>query len=254
MVSRWFAQNEIGPGATIRLDKETWIVAEACAERVFQYHISECKSNNPPASYATIRVACTGPGSSPKAHLRIYKQIPTAGIEAESPAFRRQQARAWDPPELEALRMLTRKGSKFTPRLLDSMSNRQKESDFIPDGFLVYVVWEVVPGYPLGTCVTLGENVFWGLGPDKRELIRQQFQHKYSRLCKWGVMPLHGRASHLVWEDESATLYFVGFFMANTRIKDKWSPLRWCAWGLAKRPSPSLPGPDWDGNTENWEW
>lgn len=42
------------------------------------------------------------------------------------------------------------KRAKFTPRLLAFQEATQGPDGPVPDGFLVYVVWEIVPGLRLG--------------------------------------------------------------------------------------------------------
>lgn len=187
---RWFAQSEVASGSSVQLS-ETWTVLEACHEHVFQYYAGEGSPANPPSSYATIRLVCEKLGSHLKAHVRIYKQIPAGGTEAESPAVRGQQAQTWDdPPELVALRALTREKSQITPRLLDSKITSQGESGLVPGGFLNYVVWEVVPGRRLASRITVEQNTFWNMEPDKRELIRQHFRKNYLFVPLWtSVLP-----------------------------------------------------------------
>ncbi|GKZ26093.1 hypothetical protein AbraCBS73388_002043 [Aspergillus brasiliensis] len=205
MPSRWFAQSETGPGAVLQLEK-SWTVISACEEHISQYAKGQGNRHEPPASDATIRLVCEQTDGNILSDIRIYKQIPAAGTEAEPAAVRAKQARTCEPDELIALRALTNKGSKFTPRLLDSKSTTQDDSGVVPGGFLVYVAWEVVAGEQLGTQVEDENCAFWRLDPGQRDIVRQHFKNNFVQLCKWGYMPLHGELSHLVWDAKSSTL------------------------------------------------
>ncbi|RAK89054.1 hypothetical protein BO79DRAFT_255103 [Aspergillus costaricaensis CBS 115574] len=233
MLSHWFSESEISPGAVIEMEK-SWTVVQACEEHISHYSKDQGSPGHPPASDVTIRLI-------------------SAGTEAEPAAVRSKQAKPCEPDELIALRALTNKRSRFTPRLLDSKNTTQDDSGFVPGGFLVYVAWEVVAGEQLGTEGGDEYCGFWRMERDKREIVREHFKNNFLQLSKWGYMPLGGRLSNLVWDEESSTLFIVGFYMATTNMKKKkWSPAVWFAWGLAKCPRP--PGPDWDGSTSDWEW
>ncbi|OJJ77009.1 hypothetical protein ASPBRDRAFT_654127 [Aspergillus brasiliensis CBS 101740] len=173
-----FAQSEISPGAVLQLEK-SWTVISACEEHISQYAKSQGNPHKPPASDATIRLICEQTDGKFKSHIRIYKQIPAAGTEAEPAAVRAKQARICEPDELIALRALTNKGSKFTPRLLDSKSTTQDDSGVVPGGFLVYIVWEVVAGEQLGTQVEDENCAFWRLNPEQRDILRQHFRNNF---------------------------------------------------------------------------
>ncbi|GKZ34922.1 hypothetical protein AbraIFM66950_005319 [Aspergillus brasiliensis] len=211
MSSRWFAQSEISPGAVLQLEK-SWTVISACEEHISQYAKGQGNPHEPPASDATIRLICEQTDGNIVSHIRIYKQIPAAGTEAEPAAVRAKQARTCEPDELIALRALTDKGSKFTPRLLDSKNTTQDDIGAVPGGFLVYVVWEVVAGKQQGTQVEDENCAFWRLDPGQRDFVRQHFKNNYlsvlrpDQLSEWGYMPLHGELSHLVWDAKSSTL------------------------------------------------
>ncbi|GAQ42893.1 similar to An08g09690 [Aspergillus niger] len=148
MLSHWFSESEISPGAVIEMEK-SWTVVRACEEHISQYSKDQGSPGHPPASDVTFRLICEQTDGNIKSHIRIYKQIPAAGTEAEPAAVRAKQAKPCEPDELIALRALTNKRSRFTPRLLDSKNTTQDDSGFVPGGFLVYVAWEVVAGEQL---------------------------------------------------------------------------------------------------------
>ncbi|GFN11022.1 uncharacterized protein AtWU_00818 [Aspergillus tubingensis] len=228
MLSHWFSESEISPGAVIEMQK-SWTVVQACEEHISQYSKDQGSPGHPPASDVTIRLICEQTDGNTRSHVRIYKQIPAAGTEAEPAAVRAKQAKPCEPDELIALRALTKKRSRFTPRLLDSKNTTQDDSGFVPGGFLVYVAWEVVAGEQLGTEGGDEDCGFWTMEEDKRDIIREHFKNNflsvflpsfsyvhhvrlawtdisYRQLSKWGYMPLGGRLSNLVWDEGSSTL------------------------------------------------
>lgn len=117
------------------------------------------------------------------AFMRIYKQIPQTGTEFESSTVRKAQAVSHGlPDELVAFRELAGKActacsqplSTPTPQLLGWNFAQQDDTDLVPGGFIVYLVWEKVRGEPLS------EEEFWSLPYDKRETIRQNVKRAYS--------------------------------------------------------------------------
>jgi hypothetical protein len=56
--------------------------------------------------------------------------------------------------ELNYLNHATKKGSTCTPRLIDYQPEAQSETDYVPNGFKLYILMEKVPGRNL---VNFGE-------------------------------------------------------------------------------------------------
>ncbi|RAL01104.1 uncharacterized protein BO80DRAFT_493598 [Aspergillus ibericus CBS 121593] len=257
MPSRWFARSEIEPGTIIQLKRHQWVILQTLNEHEFQT-LPEDLRGSPESSVTCTLLRCerVGPDHPVQGYMRIYKQIPIAGTEAEPVSTRAQQAGSCCPLELEALRVLTRKQKQLpiTPRLLDTKEDKQDDTGFVPGGFITWLVWEVVPGIRLGN--PCGAAAFWALDISERDAIREAFREGIMKLYRWGYYPLHGNGRNLVWDAETSTLYFVGFFLAgkfNTR--PVWSPGKWAAWGLARAPDNChYYLPTWDRSTEGWEW
>ncbi|GKZ34461.1 hypothetical protein AbraIFM66950_004736 [Aspergillus brasiliensis] len=250
MPSRWFAQHEVAPGTVIRLKKAEWVICEIASEHCFQIGQDDLRDRHDP-SMDCIRLICetAGPDGPVQGHMRVYKQIPIEGTEAEPPTIRGKQAESFCPIELEYLRTLTRKRSTITPRLLDSKEEKQDETGFVPGGFVIWVVWEVVPGLQLGD--DLGCAPFWGLSRDERDAVREAFKEGLCKLERWGHLPYPAYGKNLVWDSTTGTLYFVGFMITcKGDPRAVWSPARWAGWGLAKAPQTSQ---NWDVVTKGWE-
>ncbi|GAT31184.1 similar to An08g09690 [Aspergillus luchuensis] len=224
MPSRWLAQGEVAPGTIIQLMKAKWLVHEKANEHCFQLNEDDLRDRHDP-SFACTRLICEarGPNGPVQGHMRYYKQIPIEGTEAEPSIIRAKQAESFSPPELVYLRTLAQKGSTITPRLLDSREDKQDNTGFVPGGFVIWVVWAVVPGLQLGN--DFGSAPFWGLSRKERDAVRQAFKDSIK--------------------------YYVGFLLTcKANLQAFWSPARWAGWGLARPPRECR---NWDRITEGWE-
>ncbi|OJI83011.1 hypothetical protein ABZX51_006116 [Aspergillus tubingensis] len=179
MSPRWFGQEEVSPGIVIELEKR-WCVLSQKEEHQFQGSEQDDPRWSGP-SYACIQLKVKQVGSriTPpvNGYMRIYKQIPTEETVADRPEVRAQQAKTVVPPELGAYRQLMDKGSTFTPRLLDSMEQKQDIYSFVPGGYVVWIVTEEVPGIRLGN--SIGNETFWAMKPCVRDEIRLSFKEAY---------------------------------------------------------------------------
>ncbi|GFN17054.1 ankyrin repeats (3 copies) family protein [Aspergillus tubingensis] len=179
MSPRWFGQEEVSPGIVIELEKR-WRVLSQKEEHQFQGSEQDDPRWSGP-SYACIQLKVKQVGSriTPpvNGYMRIYKQIPTEETVADRPEIRAQQAKIVVPPELRAYRQLMDKDSTFTPRLLDSMEQKQGIYSFVLGGYVVWIVTEEVPGIRLGN--SIGNETFWVMKPCVRDEIRLSFKEAY---------------------------------------------------------------------------
>lgn len=79
----------------------------------------------------------------------------------------------FDPPSNRlspTLLDLTEKGSNITPKLLGYKISTQDRSGLVPGGFIIWLVWEIVPGLRLGDGD--GAGPFWGLESHERQQVR----------------------------------------------------------------------------------
>ncbi|KAJ9492890.1 hypothetical protein VN97_g319 [Penicillium thymicola] len=86
---------------------------------------------------------------------------------------RSRQATTYNPPELIAYRDLAENGSSDTPKLLGYKTDKQDLSGLVPGGFIIWLVWEIVPGLRLGN--GNGADPFWALESYEREQVRLAF-------------------------------------------------------------------------------
>ncbi|GKZ30333.1 hypothetical protein AbraIFM66950_008755 [Aspergillus brasiliensis] len=223
---------------------------EAKSEHTFQedhdYHLAKVGP-----SWTAIRLLVKKRGTRTKAYMRIYKQLMNGGTEAEPAHVRARQANSsWCPVELKVYRSLPNKHPRIVPRLLEEKVVKQDESGWVPGGFLIYVVWEIVPGVQLGD--TSGSKVQKTLDRSERDAIREKFKVCRMKFYQWGFDPHPGSGWNLVWHAQTSTLYFVGWFLAYQVIEKKeWTPKFWQWWELTRPPTKkdSLNMPD-----ESWMW
>lgn len=126
-----------------------------------------------PPFYASILLLCQDPdANAKKAYIRIYQQVPWTKTEMDKPEFRAEQAmKTYAPVELTAYIALSKAESSNTPKLLGWKSDSQTQTGPVPNGFLVYLVWEKVPGLRLGDHT--GAHTFWTFPDQEKNLIRK---------------------------------------------------------------------------------
>ena len=171
-------------GSTITTDDGTeWEILERLKQEDFQAE----KLNPSPPRYATLKLSCIKANVNPNERLtseafaRVYVQVPYIGTEFDDPDSRALQADpTFQPDELDAYRKLSEHPvvSTFTPKLLGSKNSVQKPSGFVPGGFLILVVWERVPGLPLGDGTGKATG-FWDLHLRERRKIRETFEKTF---------------------------------------------------------------------------
>ncbi|KAJ9202264.1 hypothetical protein DTO164E3_3193 [Paecilomyces variotii] len=157
--------------------------------------------------------------------------------------------------QLIAYRDLTEKGSSNTPKLLGYKTDKQDRSGLVPGGFIIWLVWEIVPGLRLGD--GNGADPFWALEVHEREQVRLAFLEALPKLHENGWFPRVCGASSLVWHQETQTLYFIGpFEKAGNPERPIIFGANWIAdFDLAKPdPSTGERDSDWDKDTSRWQW
>lgn len=170
----WFRKG-IDPGTVISFDQpgpSQWQIVKKLNEDDFQLTEDEYRHGHR-LSVAITKLLCHDPEDHKKhAFMRIYLQVPYRGTEIEDPDTRATQATKIIPQELIAYEELTRKSS-ITPKLLGHKTTIQDKSGPVPGGFVVWLVWEMLPGLRLGS--RHGPDAFWALDDTEREEIRISF-------------------------------------------------------------------------------
>lgn len=105
--------------------------------------------------------------------MRVYLQVPFKNTEMQDPKTRSRQATTYTPRELTAYQEFTQKDFSNAPKLLGYKLSTQDKSGLVPNGFAIWLAWEMVPGLRLGD--RLGNDPYWTLPAVERENIRVTF-------------------------------------------------------------------------------
>ncbi|RAL07826.1 uncharacterized protein BO97DRAFT_462592 [Aspergillus homomorphus CBS 101889] len=160
-------------GATVRLERSEWTIMETINHCEFPCSRAEAaRLETRPFTCARFRVRRTD--NDTKAFMRVYRQIPIAGTENDSPAQRARQAISDDHVEPAALEKSTNRRLKCTPALLDRKLDRQDQSGYVPGEYHTTIVWSTLPGIRLGD--VFGPDTFWSMPREERDLIRAEFR------------------------------------------------------------------------------
>jgi hypothetical protein len=162
-----------------------WLILEKLSERLTPVTRKDFDNGMGPA-YTSGKYLCrlTGAGNKRKlAYMRIYKQIPLAGTELDNLDVRKAQAsEPRNHVELDALKYLTENRCTATPKLRGYGIEKQDSNDLVPGGYIMYVVWEKVPGD------SLDPKEFWNLPYNKRQIIRDNFKKAYTFVAERFIM------------------------------------------------------------------
>ncbi|KAJ6189811.1 hypothetical protein N7519_004719 [Penicillium mononematosum] len=225
----WFDQGSsrgrYDRGSIITTDDGTqWEVRE----RLKQDEIQRVANSRISPSYATLKLRCIKANASPsertnQAFLRVYLQIPHIGSEFEDSNARAAQAdHTFQPEELNAYTILN---NHLTGPL-----------GFIPSGFLIVVVWEMVQGLPLGDLSGKATR-YWTLPGSERAEVRRHFERTFKETSfTVGIWPLPPSPHHLVWNSTTETLFWVGFRTFSRKKNKPWDKGWLPTWDLVKTP------------------
>ncbi|OJK01803.1 hypothetical protein ASPACDRAFT_1887365 [Aspergillus aculeatus ATCC 16872] len=251
----YFANAEYGAGARLCLNIAEWTIVSQINEHIAPGE-PEDAANFDARPYACARflVQRHHRGAIQQAFMRVYKQIPIVGTESEGAWERARQARQHITLEVTAFQQFSRQNVTCTPSLFDSKQEQQRVTDRVPGGFLHTIVWNIVPGIRLGDAC--GEQVFWSLAREERDLICDAFERTLPALRSTAYELAAGTAHTLVWDASTRKLYFIGWFNCIRLTSDKHSkprsPILWAGWGLARAPHMPFAGPSWQGHTHEW--
>ncbi|KAJ5413462.1 hypothetical protein N7465_005767 [Penicillium sp. CMV-2018d] len=196
-----------------------WVIIEKLSE--FSKPITQRDfANGMGPAFAAGKYLCrlAGAGNENKlAFMRIYKQIPLVDTELENSSVR--QAQASKPRrhvELDALSCLTKNKCTTAPRLLGYDIRKQDTNDLVPGGYIMYLVWEKVPGEPLDI------DEFWRFPFSRRQIIRDKFKKAYEEVLRFGYMPILSTPSKIIVDKATGDIKVSGFsWAARIRPEDK---------------------------------
>ncbi|KAJ9490812.1 hypothetical protein VN97_g2433 [Penicillium thymicola] len=159
---------------------------------------------------------CCDPKKAPrKAFMRVYLQVPIKNTEIQDPKTRSRQATTYTSPELTADQMVTRKDFSNAPKFPGYKVSTQDKLGLVPNGFVTWLAWEMVPGLRLNN--KLGNDPYWTLSAVEREHVRLVFMEGLPQALEKGYGPYTPSLSRLVWHSQTDTLYvfYMLCFMSN---------------------------------------
>ncbi|KAJ5774791.1 hypothetical protein N7457_009687, partial [Penicillium paradoxum] len=179
-------------------------------------------------SYVAGKFLCRLSGSdTPRelAFMRIYKQIPIAGTEYEAPIIRAVQAtgrlniKSWPSKRTAVI---------LSPKLLGYQLGKQGETDLVPGGYILYLVWEKVPGE------SLDFHRFWSCPFSERQEFRAKFRRAYETLVRFGYRPQMPGLPKIIYEWATGEMHISGFRCAvPTDPSQNWNDLIYVQYSLA---------------------
>lgn len=159
---------------------QKWVLEEKLTEDFQRMTKRELELGGGP-SFAVFKYLChSTTDSNKKAFMRIYFQVPNPGTESQLSRPRRQQAApSREHSELQALKDLRERHCTVVPALLAYKEGKQGKDGLVPDGYITYIVWDMVPGKPLDT------DQFWR--PESaplRQAVRAKFRYIWEYLYR----------------------------------------------------------------------
>ncbi|KAJ6186565.1 hypothetical protein N7519_007866 [Penicillium mononematosum] len=208
----WFPRAKFGPGSTFLFEKPTisaWSIREKQSQH--NYQREEWDLEVWPINSRGNIPRSAGPWSN-----GIYA-IPHPSTEFEPREVRRRQAALCPHHEVNALKCFHQEHATMTPALLGIREELQGDDDVVPGGYIVYMVFQHVPGFRLADdqgAPVPGHPLhtfFRKFKPAERAKIRDEFDKNYPKLAELNWSLHEPWADHLVWDPDSSKLWFVDF-------------------------------------------
>ncbi|KAM5458249.1 hypothetical protein MaudCBS49596_000161 [Microsporum audouinii] len=129
--------------------------------------------------------------------------------------------------EVGALKHFNKAGCKVTPKLIDVIPALQPFNCPVPDGYIVFIVMEKVPGVPLSN--------FWKYDLAKREKIRAAFRLSMSELYSHRGNPTDPHLGNIIYDEEKNKCWIVdyeGIWVAKEIEQEEVTESDYIYWGL----------------------
>ncbi|CAG8277709.1 unnamed protein product [Penicillium nalgiovense] len=144
----WFPRAKSGPGSIVPFEKPTisaWSIRQKQSQHNYQREEWDLEFG-PSTAEATFHVQ---QDYGPRAYMRVYMQVPHPSTEFEPREVRRRQAALCPHREVNALKCFHQEHATMTPALLGVREELQGDDDVVPGGYIVYMVFQHVPGFRL---------------------------------------------------------------------------------------------------------
>ncbi|KAK2808823.1 hypothetical protein FQN50_004299 [Emmonsiellopsis sp. PD_5] len=188
------------------------------AEAQAVYHCKQIINDKPSGTKAIAKVRMQVPPDYPASFNSVVR-----GRIAEQEPF------GWTCIEVNSLRYFNENECKAVPRLLHVVKSWQPDPDMpVPDGYLVFLIMEEVPGVPLVN--------FWTYDRAKRDKIRASFRRSLTELLNLHARPTDCKLDNLIYDEETDTCYIIDLESIPVK-KDKppveFADYHYFFWGLA---------------------
>ncbi|CAI7611502.1 unnamed protein product [Penicillium glandicola] len=226
---------------------QKWVLEEKLTEDFQRVIPREFDDSSGPA-FTVFKYLChstTDPYK--KAFMRIYFQIAITGTEYQRPEVRRQQAAPpRKHPELDVLKDLKQRQCTVVPTLLAYKEGKQADDGIVPDGYITYIVWDMVPWK------SLDQDQFWR--PESasfREVIRTKFGNTWEELKRCGWRPTLPSVQNIIYDEDTEKMHIAGFRTPALFDPDeKFTDMTFVLWCLAIPPRKT----GWEKDTTKWAW
>ncbi|KAK2761127.1 hypothetical protein FQN54_001647 [Arachnomyces sp. PD_36] len=213
----------------ITLQDTTWSI-----DSFIQEH--PLKASGTAEAVAVFRCMEIEPNPGTLGIIKIRASIPEDD-EPEDDENKEMALNALSILEPRNLQILTDAECSSAPKLLAQEMFRQTDDMCDPEGYVVCIVMEALPGEPLDP------RKFWGSDRGRRDIIREAFRKAITEVGNCGIEHWDAGIQNLLWDETRGKCYIVDFEnsenIAGTDFE--WDELYWVRWGL----SHNFGGPEW---------
>ncbi|EEP81647.1 hypothetical protein UREG_06512 [Uncinocarpus reesii 1704] len=164
--------------------------------------------------------------------IKVHLQAPPKHPISRNPEVRRRLAEeepfTWVTQEASSLRRLNDLGCRVTPELFHVAYTQQSDDMPVPDGYLVFIMMEKVPGISLAA--------FWDFDFAKREKIRAAFRESLSELYRCHASSHDSHLGNLVYDEERNKCWIIDYehiFLNERTPPPGFYDEEYLLWGLA---------------------
>ncbi|KAJ9232140.1 hypothetical protein DTO169E5_7611 [Paecilomyces variotii] len=218
-----------------------WELKQVLTEKIFDDIITG-KDGVYEVSGLALVTQTRGPSQGTEAILRIRMQIPP--VKNPNSRLRKkfdysklkETEICWmGDHEIQVLQQLTEAGCSYTPTLIDYDVVAQSDDEYVPGGYIAFILMEKLPGRNL-------EN-FHTFSLKKRDEVRISFLKSLRKLYALGYMHLDPRRRNIMWDNDTKRCFFVGIEEFDYQGKIKLIPrIDYRLWGLGSKHDVAIEG------------
>ncbi|KAJ9191779.1 hypothetical protein DTO164E3_8672 [Paecilomyces variotii] len=186
------------------------------------------------AAGTCIATQIEGPQKGTKAIAKIRMQIPPGmddpseyDPDVDYSIYKSEYRSIWATCESEMLKYLTEKGSKCTPRFIGLQVQDQTDRDYVPGGYVQYLLMEKLPGTNL-----LDWNEF---DLETRNRVRLAFAKAIREFWSYGLVHNDPMRNNIIWDENTDRCWIIDMEDAIYADKPrKFKPrLDWSEWSIS---------------------